>query len=488
MAFDNLTFIGSAMGGYGSTGAVQTTDAKVPAKPPLGSSDGGYGVTSEVGYGGVGWGYGFLNGYGDRPVSNLQTYFSCLLDPVVMAARAYAMNPIKSAKWQIASNADAPEGAADFIEKTMRPLISDYINAAVWAVDLGWAPFQNVFARRDGKYVITRIVPGRQEWSAVLVDPSSGDAVGVRWDGTDLLGHKAFFYTYDARGRIYIGRSRLENVINAVWNWRDDNDRAAILGKKASGIVAAISYPPGKGMDKNGAAVFRRDQADEMGKIITSGAGFVTFPSLATQAEDAMRTSKPSDAIAVNKASAWNVSMLNLGDTGTAQDGLTKRQRYLDELKCLALYVPPESVLQGMGGNRAKSDAQGDSGTAMQEPVNQGVCKAFCKGPVDSVLELNYGAGARGTVWFTSPSLTDSQGSTDQLLMQAAMAGPNSAYYNKNLDVVSVFVRNGVNKLETPLTDEEMPSAKPAASPPSQPDGTPKLNGNGINGRLNSAA
>ncbi len=415
-------------------------------------------------YASVGWGGAFLSGYGARPLPGLATYLACLLDPVLMAARAYALNPIRVGRWRIAARGDAPSGARDFIERTTRPLVQAYVNDALWAVDLGWAPFQNVFERRDGRYVITRILPARQEWSAVLVSPETGDAVGVRWDGVDLLGHKAFFYTHDARGRSYIGRSRLENVIGAVWDWREDNDRAATLGKKACGIVAGIGYPPGKGVDAAGQPVPRQRQADAMGAIITSGAGYFTFPTLASIPEDKLRTMPVPDLIAMAKASMWQVQLHDLGDTGPAMAGLTARQRYLDELKCLGYYVPPEAVLQGPGGNRAKAAAHGDVGTAMQEPVNAAVADAFNRGPVDSLLELNFGgASARGAVWWEPEPLVDAQEAFDKALIQAVMAGTGglSDYLGRHFDLDTIMERNGVARRATPLTPQEMPRRSP---------------------------
>lgn len=433
------------------------------AKPSLGPADAGYGNAASYAGAGLNW----ICGYGDRPPSTPQTYLSCLLDPVLAAARMYALSPIKTGKPRLLSRPDAPAGAADFIKNTTSALLPSYVEDAAWAVDMGFAAWQTVWAREDGNYIPARLISCQQEAdSGVMVDQETGDKVGVRWNGIELTGHRAFVYTHDRRGQQWLGRSRLENVIETIHQWREANHMTAKMGRKAGGVVIMVGYPPGEGKDAAGNSVPRWKQAQEFGKTITGGSGYGSFPLLGGLTEDKIRAMSPADLIKFLELSLWQFRLLDLGDPGKSIEAMTAEKRYLDELKCLGYGVPPEAVLQGTGGNRAKSQSQGNSGTAMNEPVNRGIYCAFNEGVVNSTLVLRYGPEVKGSVWWEPEPLEDPQAVFDRTVLAAVIQGngPWSQELYRRYDLGAIADRNGL-----PARAKELPEPATVA-PPAKPD------------------
>ena len=485
--FPGSFYGGSYWGGFG--GGLQPATSVPPdgQKPQTGQADIGtasIGVTDPREFGT--YGFGGPGGYLNAPLGSPMLYLTLLQDPVLAAARAYALSPIVTGTWRIVGDDGVNQSWIDDIRSATWSLLEGYRSEAVWGVDMGWAGWQVVWERAAGKYQLDSIIPCRPEASQVLYDSDTGAYAGLRFNtsATDLYGMRAFIYTYDRRAQHWTGRSRLENVIQAVWNWRDCNDNTAKLAKKQSGIVQGVGYPPGvlldpktgkPALDANGQPMTRKKSAEDFGRVITSGSGYYVFPTMGGLPEDAImqmiQRGGVADLAKLLATSMWQFPQVDLGDHGPAMEALTTAKRYYDEAKCLGYYVPPESILNASHGNRAKGEQMSDNAALMNEPVNRGICASFNRGVVDNLLELRWGKEARGKVRWEPEPLADKQAAFDQTLIQAWMTstGDGSIYLQRNWDLDAVFERNGINKRAKPLTDEEMGDLLPPKPAPGQP-------------------
>ncbi len=443
---------------------------------------------------GSGWGWSYLCGYADRPPSTPQSYLSALLDPVLASARAFALNPIRIGKAKLVkARDDAPDAWKQPLEDMTKPLLTPYVEDGVWAVDMGWAGFQNVWDRREGLWWLADVIACRQEAdSGILIDKTTGNKVGVRWNGVNLDGHKAFSYTHDRRGQAWLGRSRLENVLDTIHQWRELNHMTAKMGKKASGIVVMVGYPPGKDAT---AAAANKTSAETFGRLITTGAAYGSYPTLGGLTDDKIRSMAPADLARLIEISLWQFKQIDLGNPGPSLVATTAEKEYLDKLKCLGYFVPPEAILQTGSGNRAKSESQGDSGTAMNEAVNRGVYDAFNKGALNSVLELNYGPKAKDAYRWEPEPLEDSQTVFDrEILKVIAQSDGGMDYLARTFELDSIAERNGLPKRQTPLPPGVITLPVVAGGTPNgvKPNGQQQpANGNGTqpgtsgNGQMN---
>lgn len=433
-------------------GTATPVDApKAKATPQLGTAD--TGVTGQTG-GSIaamsnpgslaGVGEGWYPGYGLRRNVTIELILAALADPIISACHRYVTEPIRTGKANLVASDEAPKGAKEWIEKVTKPLLPRYLEDAMWAVPFGWVGWQRVWERVDGDYVVTRLLMGRHEWSGVLYDQDSGEYVGLKWDGTDIFGLKALLYTYDRRGsKDYLGRSRIENVIEVYDNWREANNQTAKLSNKASGTVLKMGYPPGASAETT-----NKDRAETFAKRATSGAGWVTYPTWGGFTVEQLMRMTPDQIVAFSKATDWPMDALDLGEQGSAISALTGDKQYLDQLKCLGYGVPPQAILSATTSNRATAEAAGGYGTDMNESVNQGVYACFNQ-VVDDLMELKFGKQTRGTVRWEPEPLSDPQAVIDNAMLQAAMSSSNPDVQRDvgERDWNAVYIRNGVPKL-----------------------------------------
>jgi hypothetical protein len=425
-----------------TAGALLPVDERIERKPQLGQVDSASGAPDIAG----GYGFSSLCGYNARSASSPALYLSLLLDPVLAAARMFALNPIRIGRAKLAKvREDAPDDWKQPLEDMTKPLLTPYVEDGVWGVDMGWAGFQNVWERRDGLFWLADVIACRQEAdSGILVDKGTGNKVGVRWNGVDLQGHKCFSYTHDRRGQQWLGRSRLENVLEAIENWRELNSMTAKMGRKAGGVVVMTGYPPGADATK---AAANKTLADAFGRAITSGAAYGSYPTLGGLTEDKIKAMAPADIVKLAEMSLWQFKILDLGDPGTSISSTTEEKRYLDELKCLGYGVPPQAILHGTFGARADTASKGGSGTAMNESVNKGVYDAFNQGALNSILELNYGKEARDSYRWEPEPLEDQQSVFDrEILKMVAQSDAGMAYLSKRFQLDAIAERNGLPK------------------------------------------
>src|SRR5690348_3461355 len=105
------TLFGSAYGyrlGGTTAGALLPVErADDERRPDLGQAQGNGAESNVIG---GGCGYSYLCGYGTRPPSSPASYLSCLLDPVLSAARMFALNPIRIGRAKLVkAREDAPD-------------------------------------------------------------------------------------------------------------------------------------------------------------------------------------------------------------------------------------------------------------------------------------------------------------------------------------------------------------------------------------------
>jgi len=401
---------------YGLGRTMGEPKGTAPDVPPVGQQAGGRKSDNEGAS--AAYGYGDVLGYGPRPANTYATFWKALRDPTLALARALALNPILAGSWSVKSKEDAPKERVELIKETILPQRVRIVEDLLWAVDMGWAGSEVVWEVVAGKYVVdyTRLVPHRDSEDQILTD-AAGRFVGLRdrkdekADAVELLGPKAFAYTYGRYGQNWYGRSRLENVLDAIWNWRETNDRSAKLGKKASGIVMGVGHPPGAGKDTAGNPASYQTLADGVGKMVVGNVnGYFTYETLAGLVTPEKLKTMTADQIAtLLKMSVWQFNPVDLGDPSGSITALVEDKVYLDKLKCRGYLVPERAVLEGQFGTKAEAGAHANVAIMTSELVDRGIARAVSEGPVDSTLAINWGDDAKGTVWIEAEPLEDTQ-------------------------------------------------------------------------------
>lgn len=333
-----------------------------------------------------------------------------LNDPTVRYVRMLAYAPILTTEWKVCSNADAPKGAAKLIEQMFLPLRLDFLNDAVRGDDYGWAGFEPIYELVKGVFSVTRLKPLIHDMTSIYVT-SQGDFAGLNNNGVGLGVEKCVIYTHDGESDNYYGRGRLHNVMGVQPWWDEANDAAARYDRKVSGAFIVCHYPPGSSIDKSGATRPNWQIAQMLLSAITASTPIAVCNEFAGE----MTNNFLANVSAADRQ-RWKIEILE--DKGSRQPGFKDRLTYLDQLKARAYMVAERSAFESQkGGSKADSETHSDilitsaqnSLAMMTQALNGRRIAPLRYSPVNTVLRINYGDDAVGTVWLEPVALDENK-------------------------------------------------------------------------------
>jgi hypothetical protein len=362
-------------------------------------------------------------GFAPPDAGTLATYRRISAHPTVALVMKMVTAPVVANSWGWMTKPGTPQAWTDFVKHMLSPMRTSVLNDGLRALAFGFAGFEKVWEVRNRQYVLTKLKPLLPELTQVLVD-SRGNFLGLRntspqAEPRDLLGTKAFLYTYDGECGNYYGRSRHENV-RVVWSQAMQiAERMAQYQKKIAGVIAQLHYPEGTSRDASGAERSNDVIAQQILEAVSMGRS-VRFPNLFASIED------PATAADLAGKSQWVLSQFDLGGTDYSP-GLLNSLAYYDKLLFRGWLRPERVGLDTQHGSRADATQHSESSIVDSELVDQDFADAFNRGVVDDVLTLNFGPAARGAVWVDPSPISDTHTNTAQTVLKALLANAQTA-------------------------------------------------------------
>jgi hypothetical protein len=248
----------------------------------------------------------------------------------------------------------------------------------------------------------------------------------------DLLGSKAFLFTYDGSCGNPYGRSRHENVRVTWGQAMQTAERLAQYQKKVAGVIAQLHYPEGTSRDAAGVERSNDVVAQQILEAVSMGRS-VRFPNLFASIDD------PATAADLAGKSQWVLSQFELGGTDYSA-GLLNSLAYYDKLLFRGWLRPERVGLEAQHGTRADAQQHSESGVLDAELVDAAFAAAFNAGVVDDVLAANFGPAARGAVRVDPSPIADAKQQSLQAVLQALIGNAATATaVASQIDVAAVL-------------------------------------------------
>ncbi len=363
-------------------------------------------------------------GFAPAEAGTFDVYRRISAHPTVALVMRMVTAPVVANTWDWVARPGTPDGWVGFVRDALGPLRTAALTDGLSALAMGFAPFEKVWAADGrGRVVVARLKPLSPDHTTVLVD-AGGNVAGVRNQPAgqpprDLLGSKAFVYTYDgACGNPY-GRSRHENVRVTWGQAMQTAERLAQYQKKVAGVIAQLHYPEGTSRDAAGVERSNDVVAQQILEAVSMGRS-VRFPNLFASVDD------PAAAADLAGKSQWVLSQFDLGGTDYSA-GLLNSLAYYDRLLFRGWLRPERTGLEAQHGSRADSEQHTDSGVLDAELVDAAFAAAFNAQVVDDVLAANFGPAARGAVRVDPSPIADAKQQSAQAVLQALLANASTA-------------------------------------------------------------
>ncbi len=344
--------------------------------------------------------------------------------PTVALVMRMVTAPIVANTWDWVARPGTPAAWVDFVRDALSPLRTAALSDGLSALAMGFAPFEKVWASDGrGRVTVERLKPLSADGTTILVD-DGGNVRGLRnqvpgQPPRDLLGSKAFLFTYDGTCGNPYGRSRHENV-RVVWGQAlQTAERLAQYQKKVAGVIAQLHYPEGTSRDAAGVERGNDQVAQQILEAVSMGRS-VRFPNLFASVDD------PAAAADLAGKSQWVLSQFDLGGTDYS-GGLLNSLAYYDKLLFRGWLRPERVGLESQHGSRADAQQHTDSGVLDSELVDASFAAAFNAGVVDDVLAANFGPAARGAVRADPSPIADAKQQAAQAVLAALLANAATA-------------------------------------------------------------
>ena len=373
--------------------------------------------------------------------------------PTIAIVRRLIAAPMLASAWSVESNDYAPEGAKDFVDAQMQRWRSTILRAASRAVcDYGWQGFELVYGATEKGNTLELVKPLLQSMTTILVDKKTGDFLGYEQTDADgrpviVQGLECLRVTFDLEGTYWYGTPRLEAAKQPWTDWRTiaaANDR---YDTKVAGSSWVIHYPQGRS-DYNG-----QEQMDNydiaidlLSKLQASGA--IVVPQTMQERVDELNADSPR---------AWKIELIS--DGVSPQYSFVARMKYLDALMARAVGLPERAILEGQFGTKAEAGEHADFAITDVEMTHDVIVEEVNFGPVDTLLRLNYGEEAVGTVRVKAAPLSSERKKQLRLLYEKFLSSPETLA----LEVDRVDMSALRDQLEIPyLSDEDREDELPA--------------------------
>jgi len=362
-------------------------------------------------------------GFAPPDAGTFATYRRISAHPTIALVMKMVTAPVVANTWGWSKKPDAPQAWLDFVRNMLEPLRAKALTDGLRALSMGFAAFEKVWVLVEGRMVLDKLKPLLPEITQILVD-RRGNFRGFRnqspnGDPHDVLGNKAFLYTYDGECGNYYGRSRHENVRVAWSHAMQTAERMAQYQKKIAGVIAQLHYPEGTSRDAAGAERSNDWIAQQILEAVSMGRS-VRFPNLFASIED------PATAADLAGKSQWVLSQFDLGGTDYSP-GLLNSLAYYDKLLFRGWLRPERVGLDTQHGSRADAQQHSESSIVDSELLDQDFAAAFNAGVIDDVLTLNFGPIAKGAVWVEPAPISDTHLNTVQAVLAAMLHNAQTA-------------------------------------------------------------
>ena len=344
--------------------------------------------------------------------------------PTVALVMRMVTAPIVANTWDWAARPGTPAKQVAAVRDCCGPLRAAAVADGLSALAFGFAAFEKVWATDGrGRVVVDRLKLLSPDHTTVLVD-DGGNVRGLRnqlpgQPPRDLLGSKAFLFTYDGGCGNPYGRSRHENV-RATWGQAlQTAERLAQYQKKVAGVIAQLHYPEGTSRDAAGVERGNDQVAQQILEAVSMGRS-VRFPNLFASVDD------PASAAELAGKSQWVLSQFDTGGSDHSA-GLLATLGYYDKLLFRGWLRPERTGLEAEHGTRADAEQHADSSILDAELVDAAFAEAFNRQVVDEVLAVNFGPDARGAVWADPAPIADAKQQSAQAVLAALLANAATA-------------------------------------------------------------
>ena len=363
-------------------------------------------------------------GFAAAEAGTFDVYRRISAHPTVALVMRMVTAPVVANTWDWRSRPGTPDEWVAFARDTLSPLRADVLSDGLAALAMGFAPFEAVWASDGrGRVTVARLKPLLPEATTVLVD-DGGNVRGVRnaspgREPVDLLGSRAFVFTYDGSCGNPYGRSRHENV-RVVWGQAlQTAERLAQYHKKVAGVIAQLHYPEGTSRDAAGVERGNDQVAQQILEAVSMGRS-VRFPNLFASIDD------PAVAAELAGKSQWVLSQFDPGGADHSA-GLLASLAYYDKLLFRGWLRPERVGLEAQHGTRADAELHTESGVVDCELVEASFAAAFNRQVTDAVLAANFGPGARGAVWADPSPIADAKQQAAQGVLSALLSNAATA-------------------------------------------------------------
>lgn len=395
---------------------------------------------------------GTSSGYARAPRPGVETYRAMRTCPSVAIARAARFAPVKASTWSVREKRDAPNGAADLIDRYVVQAHADIVRDVLYGVDYGWQPFELVWESVDGALVPKRIKPLEPTMTEIVVNKDTGEYEGLRQKDVTLPPERCWLYTHDQEGDNYHGRSAYENVReNAWWPWMETLKRIGNQSKKVAGATIQITYPPGRGQDEWGSEEDNSVLAQRAAESYKNG-GYILVPRVMDSQLGDIGT-LIAQGIDPSKLMAWQVD--TLAPTSGHTSEMIETLRYYDAAILRGLLVPERAVIEGQYGTKAEAESHAGVMLVMSQEMLSAIVRSTQSNLVDRIIALNYGESAVGSVYIDAAPLIDEEIAMVRDVVKSILTNPNNVDLWQTLtDVTTQIERSGLPVADSVEADQ----------------------------------
>lgn len=361
-----------------------------------------------------------------------QAYGLMRKNPIIALAESIVLGPLDGGAWMYKKRSESvPDAWVKLVEDNFERLRPDIVAECSDGVPLGCQPFELVWIPRDGKLGFDYFKGLDQERTKIVVDQAgrfAGVTQGTILDALDV--NKSWVYTHGFRKGNYYGQPRLENVRETAWAaWMHTMVKMRELRTKLAGIIPIGYVPPG-GPDPDNPADTYMLRMQSILPMIAKGIG-VVFEHLGFSIDDV--AARPE----LLKESLTKIDFYDAGNVASAQGGMIEDLTHSEMLIFAGMLRSARTGLESKNGSRADAQEHTDTGIADSERIDREIARQLSAGPVNALLEINFGPQARDAVYIKPAPLVDRKRDVLKALVTAIIAVPGigDEVLNKVIDI-----------------------------------------------------
>jgi hypothetical protein len=344
-------------------------------------------------------------------------------DPTISLCRQVVLAPMIHTPWTIKEEVGAPSGAKQLIEDVLFDKRDWLLQGSVYgALDFGWQPYEFVFEPVHGQIWIKDFKQLLQDFTTILIYLNSGRYAGLLNEpmtglSVELLERESMCIALEVEGTDWYGRSVYKGLTGIQDDYNTLSETAARYDKKVAGATWVVYYPVGM-TPYNGTSTDNGTIAkDLLSKL--QGSGAVAVPDEIQEWVD-----ETNDDVSKEEKGKWRIELISA--TGSSERSFTDRHKYLDNLKVRAFGMPERSILEGKFGTKAEAEVHGDIGLSTIDTKHRLIVNQYNRYPINTLLRLNYGQEAEGTVWIEVAPLVSAKFQTLKDVYRLLLQNPET--------------------------------------------------------------